>query len=226
MNVDSPPPSPSDVGPDPEPHNECEGADCVEYDLGMPRMRRKGRIAASLGLLLLLTATSARASDYPDPQGYITDVANLLPPATRGSLATTLSSYEKSTSIEIAVLIIPSLGGVSSHDYADGLWKKWGIGKKNEDNGVLLLVVPPPEKIAWIQTGYGIQGWLTDVDCKHVVDDVMKPLNLAGKRPEAVVAGVDAIISKLGDTPWAQRPKKSAPKEDDTGVLILLAVIL
>ena len=82
------------------------------------------------------------------------------------------------------------------------------------------------EKIAWIQTGYGIQGWLTDVACKHIVDDVMKPLNLQEKRPEAVVAGVDAIVSKLGGTPWAQRATMKPPKDDDDDMTLVIIVAI
>jgi uncharacterized protein len=184
-----------------------------------------GIIAAAIGICVSSKAHSAEL--YPAPTGFVTDVSGLLPQQTRTNLNDVLTSYRDKTSIEIAVLIIPTLKGVEPHDYADGLWKQWGIGKKGEDNGVLLLVVPPPEKIAWIQTGYGIQGWLTDVGCKHIVDDVMKPLNIQEKRAEAVVAGASAIMSKLGETPWAQRAKMTPPKDadDDTAITIAIAIV-
>ncbi len=124
------------------------------------------------------------------------------------------------------MLIVPTLSGETPNDYAQGVAEKWHIGKKGADNGVLLLVVPPPEKKAWIATGYGIQGWLTDIDCAHVVSDVMKPLNLQGKRAQAVVAGVDAIIGKLGNTPWAKRPKRAPPASLPGWAWILIIVVV
>lgn len=182
------------------------------------------RLGFALGLLLL--ASTARAADVPTATGLVTDLTGLLPQATRDALTNKLIAYEQATSIEIAVLIAPTLGGEEPHDYADAVWKKWGIGKKGQDNGVLVLVVPPPEKKAWIQTGYGIQGWLTDVQCAHIVSDVMKPLNLQEKRAEAVVAGVDAVISKLGSTPWAERAKMKPPAKDDVPDWVIVLVVL
>lgn len=179
----------------------------------------------ALGLALFCASFSAYAADVPEAAGFVTDTAGLLPPSTRQSLDDKLTVYNKATTIEIAVLIVPSINGEEPHDYADEVWKKWHIGVKGQDNGVLLLIVPPPEKKAWIQTGYGIQGWLTDTACKHIVTDVMKPLNLQDKRAEAVVAGVDAVIAKLGTTPWAERAKMTPPK-DEPGIPTWLIVIV
>lgn len=109
------------------------------------------RLLLVLGILFF--SASAYAVTYPEPTGFVTDRAGLLPAPVRDALAEKLTLYRKTTTIEIAVLIIPTLEGMTPHDYADGLWKKWHIGVVKEDNGVLLLVVPPPEKQAWIQTG-------------------------------------------------------------------------
>ncbi len=182
-----------------------------------------------LAICFLLFPALARA-DYPDYRGFVTDNANLLPADVRGGLEQKVRDYEKATSIEIAVLIVPTLAGESPSDYAQNVWKRWHVGKKGEDNGVLLLVVPPPEKKAWIATGYGIQGWLTDIECKRVINDVMRPLNLQNRRPEAVVAGVDAIIDKLGKTPWAERAKQKPPAQKNdaggAGSMILIIVLI
>ncbi len=184
-------------------------------------------IIALLALVTCLVVPSAFA-DYPLPTGMVTDIAGLLPPDMSAKLEATLRIYRDSTSIEIAVLIVPSLQGQEPNDYAQGIWKRWRIGKQGQDNGVLLLVVPPPEKKAWIATGYGIQGWLTDVDCKHIIAKAMHPLNQQEKRAEAVVAGVQAIMEKLGDTPWAQRPTTPKEKKVDptTSLALWLLVFL
>lgn len=182
-----------------------------------------------LFLTVLLAPLAASAANYPEHTGFVTDTVGLLPPTIRDNLNAKLTLYKEATTIEIAVVIVPSLDGESESDYATNIGIKWGVGKKSEDNGVVLLVVPPPIKKAWIATGYGIGPWLTDVDCKHVVMDVMKPLNLQEKRAEAVVAGVDAIISKLGSSTWAERAKMKPPAPADagwsTGAIIVLVII-
>jgi uncharacterized protein len=173
------------------------------------------------------------AIDLPEkPAGFVTDQVGLLPADIRASLEARLSAYRKQTSIEIAVVIIPTLAGGEPSDTAQAIWKKWGIGNAQENNGVMLLVVPPPEKIAWIATGRATQGYLTDLEAAHIVEDVMRPLNLDGRRAEAVVAGVDAIMTKLGDTPWAQRPPPRKRPDDDTvgfwlfGIALVIAVLM
>jgi uncharacterized protein len=166
----------------------------------------------ALGLTFCLYSLAAHAT-VPDAKGFVTDTVGLLPTTTQAALEQKLTWFQQTTTIEIAVLIVPTLDGAEPHDFADEVWKQWNIGAKGKDNGVLILVVPPPEKKAWIQTGYGIQGWLTDTACKHIVTDVMRPLNLQNKRVEAVVAGVDAVIAKLGSTPWVERAKLTPPKD-------------
>ncbi len=174
---------------------------------------------------LLSLAGPATAEDVPAHTGFVTDLAGLLPAETRNTLDAELRAYRDVTTIEVAVLVVPTIRGREPSAYAQEVWESWHVGKKGDDNGVLLLVVPPPEKQAWIATGYGIQPYLTDVTGKHIVNEVMRPLNLEGKRAEAVVAGARAIISVLGKTPWAQR--KPPPKEEpmDPNLVLLLIVI-
>lgn len=174
---------------------------------------------ATLLVALLLVQAPARAEEVPVHTGFVTDQVGLLTADSRAALESELRAYRDVTTIEVGVLIVPTLGGRNLSEYAQTLWSSWKIGKKGEDNGVLLLVVPPPEKKAWIATGYGIQPYLTDVECKRIVEDAMKPLNFQGKRSEAVTAGVHAIIAKLGQTPWAQRtPPVSASSGGSDGI--------
>lgn len=174
-------------------------------------------------IVLSGTAAFADKPHFPVPVGHVNDYAHLLPDQTRQALEQSLTQYNKDTSIEIAVVIIPTLNGQTTHDVCDQIWSEWHIGKKGEDNGVLVLVAAPPESKTRIQTGYGIQPYLTDVECKRIVEDIVHKLNREGKNAESVVAAVDAIRSKLGNTPWAERKAKKA--SDDNTLLWILLII-
>src|SRR5262249_22999059 len=97
-------------------------------------------------ILLLVFAALAFAEDLPKPAGFVSDIAGKLTPAGRQALENKLSAYEQATSNELAVAIVPSLGGQAVEEYSNRLFKSWGIGKKDRNNGVLLLWAPKERK--------------------------------------------------------------------------------
>lgn len=167
----------------------------------------------------------ALAFDVPAPTAMVVDTAGFLPADVRMSMEAKLEAYQKATSIEIAVLIVPSLQGETVDEAANAVWAKWKIGDAGEDNGVLILLVPPPEKMVKIAPGSGMEPYLTDAACSRIIDDTLRPLNRAGKRVEALQATVDAVITKLGATPWAQRTPPTVAASDAGGGLLLLALL-
>src|SRR5262245_51481337 len=96
------------------------------------------RLAASLCLALLLV--SSLHADLPKPQGYITDTANVLDAGTLSEVEALVKDVEQKTTAEIAVVTVSSLDGMSVEEYANRLFKEWGVGKKGRDNGVMILV--------------------------------------------------------------------------------------
>ena len=92
---------------------------------------------------------------------YVTDNASILDDNAERTLDGKIRAFEKSTSIEIAIATVPSLDGLTVEDYGNQLFRKWGIGKKGENNGLLILVAPTERK--WrIEVGYGLEEWITD----------------------------------------------------------------
>src|SRR5512137_2750313 len=95
----------------------------------------------AFGAALLLTAVSAAwAQSFPEYQGYVNDYAGLLTVQARDELEARLVQLEKDTAAEVAVVTVKSLEGNSVDDYAVRLFEKWKIGKKQTNNGILLLV--------------------------------------------------------------------------------------
>lgn len=159
-------------------------------------------------LFSLLLACFAHAGEFPKSHGFVNDFAKVMSSDAREKLESRIADYEKTTSVEIAVATIPDLGGRSISDYAINLFEQWGIGKKDLDNGVLLLVAPNEPKgatKAWIVTGRGIEEVITDLKSGRVVSEAMRPFWKKGRREEAIVAGVERIISDLGTMPFRQQ---------------------
>ncbi len=178
---------------------------------------------------LLFAVETAQAIDYPEPDGMVTDLAELLPPDLEERVEAKVVAYKAQTTIEIAVVTLPSLDGADPCAYAQELWNQWGVGNAQDNNGVMLLVAPSDSKNC-IATGYGIEPYFTDLETARVRTEIMRPLNRAEKRAEAVEAGVDAIIRHLGETPWAQRtpPEAVASTQEtaNTVVCVILSIVV
>src|SRR5262249_17893726 len=84
---------------------------------------------------------------YPELQGRITDEAGLLTPTETADIENDLASLEQTSTDQLAIVTVKSLQGYSIEDYGIGLARKWGIGQKGKDNGVLLIVAPNDRKV-------------------------------------------------------------------------------
>src|SRR5215471_14449497 len=96
----------------------------------LPGPMRRGSVA-------LLLATVSFAQNFPAHTGFVNDFANQLSLADVQSLEQKVKDYERATGNEIAVAIVPSLNGMTIEEYAQGLFRSWGIGKYGRNNGVL-----------------------------------------------------------------------------------------
>jgi uncharacterized protein len=138
-------------------------------------------VTRAFGILLLCTAVSgafesaqARQGTLPKPAGRITDLANVIDAGTESELDRRLDQLEQTTSHEIAVATVPSLGGTTVEDYAERLFKEWGVGQAKQDNGVLVLVAPNEREMR-IEVGYGLEGILPDGLAGEVIRDNFIP---------------------------------------------------
>src|SRR5690349_20790781 len=105
-------------------------------------------------LLLLLVAVPAAAQTFPKLTGRVVDEAGLLDPAREAALSQKLQTLEQQTGRQLVVATLPSLERRTIEDYGYRLGRAWGIGDKEEDDGVLLIVAPNERKVR-IETGYG-----------------------------------------------------------------------
>jgi uncharacterized protein len=123
----------------------------------MPALSR----AAALLIVLVGVTVPALGADFPKYTGYVNDFAKLLTPATTTDLESRLRTLEEETSAEVAVAIVSTLEGMTVEEYANRLFKEWGVGKDRVDNGVLVLVAPAEREMR-IEVGYGLEPVLPD----------------------------------------------------------------
>ena len=89
-------------------------------------------------------------------------------------MSTRLAALEKDTGHQFVVVTVPSLTGHTIEDYGVTLLRTWGIGRKNINDGVLLIVAPRERKVR-IEVGYGLEGALRDEEAKAVIDTAILP---------------------------------------------------
>ena len=137
------------------------------------------------------------AFNIPDrPQSFVNDYANVLSVEDKNSLENKISNFEKQTSNEIAVVIIPSLDGDVVENVAQNIFTKWGIGKKDKNNGVLLLVAMDERKTR-IHTGYGVEGDLTDLAMSYIQSEIITPAFRESNYFSGIDGAVDRVIESL-----------------------------
>lgn len=163
---------------------------------GLPAGPAKRPAAAMLALLLFVLALPAFAQSLPALTGRVVDDAGIIDAATEASLTARLEAFEKKSSDQIVVATVPSLGGEAIEPYANRLFRAWKLGQAGEDNGVLLLVAVNDRKMR-IEVGYGLEGTLTDLHSKLIIENTMVPAFRAGDFSGGISQAVDDIIMVL-----------------------------
>jgi len=130
--------------------------------------------AAVLFLLLSLSPIHGMDIDYPDYTGYVNDFAGILDNASASDLEALITGIEQDTGAEIAVVTIDTLEGITIEEYAVQLFEQWGIGKADEDNGLLILVALAERQVR-IEVGYGLEGVVTDLEAGRIIDEIIVP---------------------------------------------------
>lgn len=126
----------------------------------------------SLGILQFLFA--ADFPERPNPPRLVNDLAGLLQENEVFALEKKLDDYNDSTSTQIAVVVVHSTGDYEIKDYAQQLAQQWGIGQKDKNNGIIILLALNDRKVA-IETGYGMEGKVTDAATRDIIETIFKP---------------------------------------------------
>jgi uncharacterized protein len=130
-----------------------------------------------LVIALSLLAQLSKAQDIPkapSPPRLVNDFAHVMSQDQIDALERKLVAYDDSTSIQIAVITVPTTGDYPIEDYARKILREWGVGNKKTNNGVVLLAAMTDRKIR-IETGYGMEGSIPDVTAKQIIETEITP---------------------------------------------------
>lgn len=183
--------------------------------------------------LLLTVVLFAQNSipNRPNPPKLVNDLTNgTLTASQVAALETKLYQYDDTTSNQIAIVIVNSLDGMSVEDYALELGRKWGVGNKDFNNGVVILVSTgggDGNRDLTIAVGYGLERAIPDITAKQIIDHEMIPNFKAGDIYSGLNKGVDALI--LAAQGEYKAPEGWANRGGKDGIpifFIILAVIV
>lgn len=178
--------------------------------------------------LLLVLSTIALTQDIPpkpNPPRLVNDYTGTLTADQQQALERKLVAFDDSTSTQISVVIVPTLNGEDVADYALELGRKWGIGGKENNNGVILLIAKKDRKLN-ISPGYGLEGALTDVTAKHIIDDVIVPSFKGEDYYRGIEEGTDVIIKAVTGKYKAPANYRKKNRPFGIGKIIILIIII
>jgi uncharacterized protein len=203
--------------------------------------RMMKRLAAALliiSAIALLTGPSmAEDNAYPRPTGAVNDFANVISPEQRVAMEGLAREVLQKAGTAVVVVTVPTVGDRVVDDYATRLYETWGIGKKGQDKGVLILLAMKERRVR-IETGYGVEGILPDGVVGEIIRLQVIPYLKQGDYGRgllnAMTAVSDIIARDAGVTltgrpqpqPQPARPTGGVPVSPFTLVLLAIVVIL
>lgn len=181
---------------------------------------------------MLVTVLLQAQDDLPSPMSpprLVNDFAQTFDTSQRNELELILKAYNDSTSTQIYVVTVTDLQGYAVSDYAARLGEKWGIGQKDKNNGVLILIKPRignERGQVFIATGYGVEHILTDARCGRIIDQYMIPYLQSGDYYNATKAAALAIIKYLAGEFQADEENYSGSSLIANIVLVVVILLI
>jgi uncharacterized protein len=178
---------------------------------------------ASLLALLMCWACAAFADvAVPPLSGRVVDQTGTLSSDTIASLTQTLRGLELRKGSQVAVLIVPTTAPETIEQYSIRVAEAWKIGRKKIDDGALLVVAKDDRKLR-IEVGYSLEGALTDVTSKRIIDEIITPKFRNGDFSGGISDGVEKIIGVIDGEPLpAPAPRRQEREEPNSFLLSFL----
>jgi uncharacterized protein len=196
--------------------------------------RMKGMLRRSLLFLMLIAPCLAAAQDrLPKPIGWVNDFANVIPASQESQITSVCNELNQKTGSELTVVTVSSLENVPVETYANELFEEWGVGKKGENNGVLILLSASDRKIQ-VEVGYGLEPILPDGKVGGILDQYAIPFlsrNDFGNGLFACTAAIaqtiaqDAGVTLSGQVPAAQQRPVQTQRVRGLGIVPIIIFI-
>nr|WP_312058376.1 TPM domain-containing protein [Fervidobacterium pennivorans] len=195
-------------------------------------MRLKRTFYLILGLLFISNILLAVDFPKPTPYKYINDYVGVVEPEYVQKIISVGKELEDKTTAQVTAVIIDSLQGITIEEYAVELFRRWGIGQKGKDNGVLLLVAINDRQMR-IEVGYGLEGAIPDGKAGRIRDEYIIPYFKEGDYSKGIYYGYLALAKEVAKEynveltfdVDAELPKSSSAYVE-TIVIVLIVVFI
>lgn len=186
--------------------------------------QRHGRLLGYVLLcLLLFLPLSAQVTRYEDPKSvpnaqlrdstqFVTDVLGVFSDIQRQEVNSLLHRVRLNRGVDVALVVLPSIGESVVEEYATQLFRLWGLGSRDVDNGLLILYVEDQRAIR-VEVGYGLEGILTDARVSRVQRREMIPHFRNGQTAAGLLAGVQALLVYLDEAEWSSRSARAGAEQ-------------
>lgn len=166
---------------------------------------------------LLLLVAAAFPVDFAalKPEGYVSDFARVLDPGARGTLERYCAQLEARTGAQIALVTLDTLSGEPIEDVANNMFRKWGVGQKGKDEGILLLLVTRDRRMR-MEVGYGLEPLIPDGLAGSILRS-MRPALREQRYGEALTEALHILGSRIteskGVTLDEALPRRPRPRQ-------------
>jgi uncharacterized protein len=192
----------------------------------VPSLRIMG-LKTIVALFIAMFAMPAFAQTFPALTGRVVDAAKILSPEQVAALDAKLQAQEAASGHQLVVATVPDLQGYPIEDYGYKLGRAWALGKKDVNDGAILLVAPNDRKVR-IEVGYGLEPVLTDAYSGTIINTQILPRFKQNDFPGGISAGVDAIAEQIKLPPEQAQARMAAAASEtrQSGAGIPIGAIL
>ena len=163
----------------------------------------------------------AKNQNIPELKQHVTDQGKLLNSEQRSHIEHVLGTLKKTEGSEIAVLIVNTTKPESLEDFSMRVVEKWKLGRKNVDDGVLLLIAKSDRKIR-IEVGYGLEGAITDLSAGRIINEYITPEFRRGNFYQGILAGVGQISNLIKGEPLPEPTTSQGSGKNGPGAVFPL----
>lgn len=194
-------------------------------------MKKITLFLAALCCLFPTFAASYRVQDIPNVQSadarhYVSNPDGILAPWAVARIDSLCAALRAQGLAEVAVVAVDDIAGGDPFSFAIDLFRQWGVGRADNDNGLGVLLVKNLREIRFV-TGGGLEGVLTDALSKRIQTGYMLPAFREGNYSEGMVAGMSAVADLLeGNAPELAAQVDTGEELSGWTVLLLVAVLI
>lgn len=187
------------------------------------------RLFVLLISFLFYVNSFAEIPEKPNPAKLVNDFAKVLTKSERSELENQLETFARETSTQIVLVSVSDLDGYDPADFAQQIGEKWGVGQKDKNNGLVILLKPKTidsRGQVHISTGYGLEGVLPDAVVNGaIIDNEMIPRFKQNDYFGGLVAGINVIMEISKGEYTAEQYQQNAQNKAGGGSLVSIIII-